>query len=166
MINEKFTEERIEKIVELFRNGGRISNVARSVLITPQCLHNWLNDGKNNKTPEKAKFYEDVMKAQADLQQSLIERWVNISENSGDFRSVQNLLERLNPNDWSGPVQKIQTVGQINHKHEVTITNEVERLSTVELEQLLLLMDKMNDVKQIGDGSDDEVIDVDVVEEG
>lgn len=95
MINEKFTEERQKTIIELFRKGGKISNVARSVLITPQCFHNWINDGKNKTTPEKIQFYENIMKAQADLQQSLIERWVNISENSGDFRSVQNLWKDL-----------------------------------------------------------------------
>lgn len=74
-------------------------------------------------------------------------------------------MERLNPEELSGPVQKIETIGQINHKHELTVTNEVGRLSAVELEQLLLLVDKMNNVKQIGDGSGDGLIDVEVIED-
>ena len=103
-------------------------------------------------------------KTAGEIQQKLIERWVNLAENATDFRAIQNLLERLCPEDWAG-VQKVQTTttGFITHKHEM-VSDEVKNLSTVELETLLHLFDKMKDKdpKLIEAGST--VIDVEATE--
>lgn len=109
-MNRLLTQECQNKIVQVLRGGSSRSAAAGFAGITPGTLNNWLRKGEavaaregdeelSGDDVQYLELYIAVMKAEAELEASLVKRWE--AETVDDWQAAMQLLSRRFPDRWA-----------------------------------------------------------------
>ncbi len=104
------TLERVDKAIELMKDGNYARVAASIIGIDEKTWYNWLHKGKDvldsgkdvTRYTEREKllvrFFQGVMRAGDEAQAKAVKAWAGHFDS--DYRACRDFLERRNPRDW------------------------------------------------------------------
>lgn len=123
-------------------------------------MFNWMATGELDADSVCGKSREAVLQAEADHEQSLVERWAEINDKVNDYKGVESLLKHRHK--WEPPATKTELTGA--NGGPITLGRaDLEALSPEQLEQHLEIMETLAKARmkadmtlQITDGSEEQ----------
>lgn len=109
MRRTKLTEDMIQRIASLIRVGNYIEVVCRHVGISRDTYYRWLKEGEKDYNAGRktllARFYEEIMKAEADAEIMLVSE-IRKKAREGDLKAAMFILQRRFHERWGAHLEE------------------------------------------------------------
>jgi hypothetical protein len=139
----KLTPELLETFCTMLKeSAASYETICQAVRISYDSFRNWMNAGREGKSPETVAFFEAVNEANAFTAIEASKRWVEINKTTTDYRSIQAFLN--NRHGWKEAPKQLQ----IEQKTKEAVLIDLTTMSIEEQDEYLAWLQKI-ELKQL-----------------
>lgn len=122
--DDELTPEIMLRIVDLLRAGVSVRGAMRAVKKSKATYYNWLERGKEGRSPLHIKFVELTREARGEIETEMVDKRVSKAR-QGDNESIDKILKQVNRKDYSDRVVLDQEIDAFLRKLKDTLPADI-----------------------------------------
>lgn len=135
----KLTEEVIEEMCKLIKEGNYVKTACAKVGISYPVHYRWIHKGRNGVAPIYVQYMRRIQQAEAEMEARIVKSWTD--QVNFDWHAAKEFLGRRFPDTWGGRENVVvKHTGLVTHN--VNVSFDFSKLNDEELDILEKLVRK------------------------